>query len=49
MYALKASESKIQYPKRLQVFLDVLTLKNKLVHSDLENQCFEFMDRFKMS
>jgi len=30
MYALKAPESKRQYPKRLNVFLDFLTSKNEL-------------------
>ena len=30
MYALKAPESKRQYPKRLKVFLDFLTSKNEL-------------------
>lgn len=34
MYALKAPESKRQYPKRLKVFLDFLTFKNELSHSD---------------
>ncbi len=43
MYALKAPESKRQYPKRLKVFLDFLTSKNELSHSDLENQYSEFM------
>jgi hypothetical protein len=43
MYALKAPESKRQYPKRLKVFFDFLTCKNELSHSDLENQCKEFM------
>ena len=41
MYALDAPESKRQYPKRLKVFLDFLTSKNELSHSDLENQCIE--------
>ena len=41
MYALKAPESKRQYPKRLKVFLDFLTSKNELTNSDLENQCKE--------
>jgi hypothetical protein len=45
MYALKASESKRQYPKRLKVFLDFLTSKNELAHSDLENQCRAFMTK----
>ena len=45
MYALKAPESKRQYPKRLKVFLDFLTSKNELVHTDLENQCKEFITR----
>ena len=39
MYALKAPESKRQYPKRLKVFLDFLTSNNELSNSDLENQC----------
>jgi hypothetical protein len=45
MYALKAPESKRQYPKRLKVFLDFLTSKNELIHSDLQNQCIEFMTK----
>src|SRR5687768_16468332 len=45
MYALKAPESKRQYPKRLKVFLDFLTSKNELSCSDLENQCIEFMTK----
>ena len=45
MYALKAPESKRQYPKRLKVFLDFLTSKNELALSDLENQCMEFMTK----
>jgi hypothetical protein len=45
MYALKAPESKRQYPKRLKVFLDFLTSKSELDHSDLENQCREFMEK----
>ena len=45
MYALKAPESKRQYPKRLKVFLDFLTSKNELSCSDLENQCMEFMTK----
>ena len=45
MYALKAPESKRQYPKRLKVFLDFLTSKNELSSSDLENQCIEFMTK----
>ena len=40
MYALKAPESKRQYPKRLKVFFDFLTFNNEeFSHSDLENQC----------
>ena len=45
MYALKAPESKRQYPKRLKVFLDFLSSKKELSHSDLENQCKEFMTK----
>src|SRR5215208_2681098 len=44
-YALKAPESKRQYPKRLKVFFDFLTSKNELSCSDLENQCLEFMTK----
>ncbi|MDF2737881.1 MAG: uncharacterized protein K0S93_1740, partial [Nitrososphaeraceae archaeon] len=43
MYALKAPESKRQYPKRLKIFLDFLTSKNELSQSNLDNQCREFM------
>jgi hypothetical protein len=43
LYALKAPESKRQYPKRLKVFLDFLTSKKELSCSDLEKQCIEFM------
>ena len=45
LYALKAPESKRQYPKRLKVFLDFLTSKNELSSSDLEKQCIEFMTK----
>ena len=45
MYALKAPETKRQYPKRLKVFLDFLNSNNELIHSDLENQCKEFMTK----
>ena len=45
MYALKAPESKRQYPKRLKVFLDFLTSKNELFHSYFENQCREFLTK----
>jgi hypothetical protein len=45
MYALKATETKRQYPKRLKVFLDFLTSKKELSHSDLENQCLEFITK----
>ena len=38
MYALKAPESKRQYPKRLKVFFEFLRFNNELTHSDLENQ-----------
>lgn len=45
MYALKAPESKRQYPKRLKVFFDFLTSKNELTNLDLKNQCIEFMTK----
>jgi hypothetical protein len=45
LYALKAPESKRQYPKRLKVFLDFLTSTKELSYSDLENQCKEFMTK----
>ena len=32
MYALKAPESKRQYPKRLKVFFDFLTSKKELIN-----------------
>ena len=45
MYALKAPESKRQYPKRLKVFFEFLRFNNELTHSELENQCLEFMTK----
>jgi hypothetical protein len=45
MYALKAPESKRQYPKRLKVFFDFLIFNNELTHPDLQNQCLEFMTK----
>jgi hypothetical protein len=45
MYALKAPESKRQYPKRLKIFFDFLTFKNELTDSDLKNQCMEFITK----
>ena len=45
MYALKAPESKRQYPKRLKVFFDFLTSKKELTNSDLQNQCIEFITK----
>lgn len=45
MYALKAPDSKRQYPKRLKLFFDFLTFKNDLSYSALQNQCVEFMTK----
>jgi hypothetical protein len=41
LYALKSSETKRQYPKRLKVFFDCLVFINKLKETQLKNQCNE--------
>jgi integrase len=48
LYALRAPESKRQYPRRLKVFLDYLTNKGELKCSSvLEDECKEFLLRIK--
>ena len=39
LYALKSSETKRQYPKRLKVVFDYLISINELKEIQLENQC----------
>jgi hypothetical protein len=43
LYALRAPESKRQYPKRLKVVLDYLKNKAELRTDILEHQCREFI------
>jgi hypothetical protein len=43
LYALRAPESKRQYPRRLKVFLDYLAKKGGLESNILEDQCKEFI------
>jgi len=48
LYALRAPESKRQYPRRLKVFLDYLTNKGELkIGSSLEEQTKEFLIKTK--
>jgi hypothetical protein len=48
LYALRAPESKRQYPRRLKVFLDYLTNKGKLKpYSTLDAQSNEFLVKTK--
>jgi integrase len=48
LYALRAPESKRQYPRRLKVFLDYLTDKGELeCSSSLEDECKEFLIKTK--
>jgi hypothetical protein len=50
LYALRAPESKRQYPRRLKVFLDYLTNKGELKCSSvLEDECKEFLIKIKES
>lgn len=42
MYALKSSEARRQYPKRLKMFFDYLKLQNQL-----EEQSTEFLNKTK--
>ena len=39
LYALKSSEIKRQYPKRLKVVFDYFVSINELKETQLENQC----------
>ncbi len=43
LYALRAAESKRQYPRRLKVVLDYLKKKSELKCSTLDEQCKEFI------
>ena len=45
MYALKAPETKRQYPKRLKVVFDYLVSINELKENQLENQCKEVVSK----
>jgi hypothetical protein len=45
LYALKASETKRQYPKRLKVIFDYLVSINELKETNLENQCKEVFSK----
>lgn len=45
LYALKASETKRQYPKRLKVVFDYLVSINELKETKLENQCKEVFSK----
>jgi hypothetical protein len=45
LYALKAPETKRQYPKRLQVVFDYLLSINELKETKLENQCKEVFSK----
>jgi len=49
LYALRAPESKRQYPRRLKVFLDYLTKEGELRSSILEEQCKEFLVKSRES
>src|SRR5215217_4216791 len=45
LYALKSSETKRQYPKRLKVVFDYLVSINELKEIQLENQCKEVVSK----
>jgi integrase len=45
LYALKSSETKRQYPKRLQVVFDYLVSINELKEVQLKNQCKEVVSK----
>ena len=45
LYALKAPETKRQYPKRLKVVFDYLVSLNELKETKLENQCKEVFSK----
>jgi hypothetical protein len=45
LYALKSSETKRQYPKRLKVVFDYFVLLDELKETQLENQCKEVVSK----
>ena len=45
LYALKAPETKRQYPKRLKVVFEYLVSINELKETKLENQCKEVVSK----
>jgi hypothetical protein len=45
LYALKSSETKRQYPKRLKVVFDYLVSINELEEVQLKNQCKEVVSK----
>lgn len=45
LYALRAPESRRQYPRRLKIFLDYLTENEQLVSISLEDQAKEFINK----
>jgi hypothetical protein len=47
LYALRAPESKRQYPRRLKVVFDYLQKKQELKSKDLDEQCKEFICKTK--
>jgi len=49
LYALRAAESKRQYPRRLKVVLDYLKTKSELKSSTLDGQCKEFIIKIKQN
>ncbi len=48
IYALKAPETKRQYPKRLEVFLDYLKLQGSTIEVK-SNQFYEFIKQDPMT
>lgn len=49
LYALRAAESKRQYPRRLKVVLDYLKKKSELTGNTLDEQCKEFIIKTKQN
>jgi hypothetical protein len=45
LYALKASETKRQYPRRLKIVFDYLVSISKLKETQLENKCKEVVSK----
>jgi hypothetical protein len=45
LYALKFSETKREYPKRLKVVFDYLVSINELKETQIENQCKEVVSK----